>query len=159
MRNESSPGRPLSARGLRFGVVASRFNREVVEDLLHDALGCLRDLGAQEAAITVVRVPGAFEIPLAVRLLCEGRGVDAVVALGAVIKGETSHHLHLSQVVVQGLASVALETRVPVTCGVLTTESEAQAKERSRRGDPGNGGRAAALAAVEMALLARSLGR
>lgn len=160
MRNPDQPVDPhLSARGLRFGVVASRFNPELVEDLLHEAIACLRELGAEETAVRVVRVPGAFEIPLAARLLCERGDVDAVVALGAVVRGETSHHAYLAQEVVGALSRLALESRVPVACGVLTTESEDQARERSRRGDPGNRGRQAARAAVEMARLVRELRR
>lgn len=158
-RSGTGTERPLSARGLRFGVVAARFNAEVVEDLLQEALGCLRDLGAVESAVRVIRVPGAFEIPLAARLLCERGEVDAVVALGAVVRGETPHHEHLSREVIGALSRLALETRVPVACGVLTADSEAQARERSRRGDPANRGRQAARAAVEMAHLVRELRR
>lgn len=151
------PDEPLSARGLRFGVVASRFNADIVEHLLAATLACLRELGAEERAVRVVRVPGAFEIPLAARLLCERGDVDAVVALGAVVKGETSHHLFLGAEVLRALSQVALDTRVPVACGLLTTDSEAQARERARPDSPANRGRQAARSAVEMAGLARAL--
>jgi 6,7-dimethyl-8-ribityllumazine synthase len=157
----SARGRPApaaaDARGLRFGVVAARFNPDVVDGLLEEAIACLRELGAEEGAVTVVRVPGAFEIPLAARLLCERGGVDAVVALGAVVRGETPHHAYLGQEVLSALLRVADETRVPVACGVLTTEDEAQARARSRPGDRDNRGRQAAIAAVEMARLGRDL--
>jgi 6,7-dimethyl-8-ribityllumazine synthase len=157
----SGRGRPtepsVEARGLRFGVVASRFHPEVVENLLQEAIACLGELGVEEDSVTVVRVPGAFEIPLAARLLCIRGGVDAVVALGAVVRGETAHHAYLGQEVLSALLRVADETRVPVACGVLNTENEAQARARSRRGDPENRGRQAALAAVEMARLGRDL--
>jgi 6,7-dimethyl-8-ribityllumazine synthase len=137
--------------------VAARFNPEVVEGLLEEAVACLRELGVEEDSLTVVRVPGAFEIPLAARLLCERGGVDAVVALGAVIRGETAHHAYLGQEVLAALLRVADETRVPVACGVLTTDNDAQALARARRGDRDNRGRQAVLAAVEMARLGRGL--
>lgn len=155
-RGQPAPA-PADARGLRFGVVATRFHPEVVDCLLEEAVACLRELGADEESVTVVRVPGAFEIPLAARLLCERGGVDAVVALGAIIRGETAHHAYLGQEVLSALLRVADETRVPVACGVLTTEDEAQARARARRGDRDNRGRQAALAAVEMARLGRDL--
>jgi 6,7-dimethyl-8-ribityllumazine synthase len=157
MSTARPPEAPLSARGLRFGVVASRFNADIVEQLVAAALDCLRELGAEEQEVRVVRVPGAFEIPLAARLLCERGEVDAVVALGAVVKGETSHHLFLGAEVLRALSRVALDTRVPVACGVLTTDTEAQARERARPGRAANRGRQAARSAVEMALLARAL--
>ena len=155
-RGQPAPA-SVEARGLRFGVVASRFNAEVVDSLLEEAIACLRELGVDEGSVTVVRVPGAFELPLATRLLCERGGVDAVVALGAVIRGETAHHAYLGQEVLSALLRVADETRVPVACGVLTAENEAQARARARRGDRDNRGRQAVLAAVEMARLGRDL--
>jgi len=151
------PDAPLSARGLRFGIVASRFHSEIVDGLLQEALKCLSEMGAEEGAVRVVRVPGAFEIPLAVRLLCERGDLDAVVALGAVVRGETEHHHHLAQEVLAALCRLSGENRVPVTCGVLTTENETQARARSRPGDPENRGRHAARAAVEMARVVREL--
>jgi len=147
----------LSARGLRIGVVAARFNEEIVNDLLADALDCLEELGASEPGLRVVRVPGAFEIPLAARWLAESDTVDAVVALGAIVRGETSHHDILGHEVTHALSRVAGETRVPVSLGVLTTETLAQARARSERGSAGNRGRHAARAAVAMAQLARRL--
>jgi 6,7-dimethyl-8-ribityllumazine synthase len=147
----------LSARGLRIGLVAARFNEEVVDDLLADALDCLEQLGAEEPALRVVRVPGAFEIPLATRWLAESGTVDAVIALGAIIRGETSHHEVLGHEVTHALSRVAADTRVPVGLGVLTTESLEQARARARRSSAGNRGRCAARAAVEMAQLARRL--
>ncbi|MCZ6778493.1 MAG: 6,7-dimethyl-8-ribityllumazine synthase [Acidobacteriota bacterium] len=149
----------LSARGLRIGVVAARFNEEIVNDLLADALDCLVELGATKPGLRVVRVPGAFEIPLAARWLAESDTVDAVVALGVIVKGETSHHDILGHEVVNALSRVAGETRVPVSLGVLTTETLEQARARSERGSAGNRGRHAARAAVEMAQLARRLRR
>ena len=147
----------MSARGLRIGVVAARFNMNVVEGLLEGALSSLREMGAEEAQLRVVRVPGAFELPLAARWMCESGKVDAVVALGAIVKGETSHHVHLGREVLGALLRVGEATGVPVACGVLTVESEAQALERSRRGDPDNRGAHAAAAAVEMAQRAREI--
>ena len=147
----------LSARGLRIGVVAARFNEEIVNDLLADALDCLAELGASEPGLRVVRVPGAFEIPLAARWLAESDTVDAVVALGAIVRGETSHHQVLGHEVTNALSRVAGETRVPVSLGVLTTETLEQARARSGRGSAQNRGRQAARAAVEMAQLARRL--
>jgi 6,7-dimethyl-8-ribityllumazine synthase len=150
---------PLSARGLRVGVVAARFNAEVAEGLLGGALDCLRELGAEENQLKVVRVPGAFELPLAAQWLCQRGDVDAVVALGAVVKGETSHHVHLGREVLGALLRVSERTGIPVACGLITAETESQAKERSRRGHPDNRGAQAARAAVEMAQRGRDLRR
>ncbi|MEE9219219.1 MAG: 6,7-dimethyl-8-ribityllumazine synthase [Acidobacteriota bacterium] len=150
---------PLSARGLRFAVVVSRFNAEIGNQLLAEALACLKELGAEEDALRVVRVPGAFEIPLAARLLCERQDVDAVIALGAIVRGQTAHHQHLGAEVIRALSSLSAETRVPVGLGVLTTETLEQARERSRAGSRDNRGRHAARAAVEMVHLVRKLRR
>ena len=145
-----------SGAGLRIGIVASRFNRTISERLLAGARSALAECGVDEGAIQVVFVPGALEIPVVARNLIESCGVDAVIALGCVIRGETTHYEVVSNGAANGIARVAVDTGVPVTNGILTTENLMQANSRSggRRGDAG---RNAALAAVEIAGLVRSL--
>jgi len=141
------------ARGLKVGVAVSTFNEAVTAGLLQGALEALAAAGAQDP--TVVRVPGSFELPVVARALAES-GHDCVVALGAVIKGETDHYEHVATQAIAGLRQVAVETGVPVGLGVLTTRRVEQARERSRPG-PGNKGAEAALAAVRTANTLRRL--
>ncbi len=148
---EPSRGRPLDARGRRFAIVASRFNEDVTRRLLVSALACLVQHGATEEDIRTVWVPGAVEIPLAAQRLARAGGVDAVIALGAVIRGGTAHYEHVSRMVADGILRVGLDTGVPVIFGVLTTDSREQALERAR-GEAGDKGWDAARAAIEMAL-------
>jgi len=146
----------LDGKGLRIGLVVSRFNDFISERLLEGALDCLRRHGVQEKDITVTRVPGAFEIPVAARRLALSRKHDAVVCVGCVIRGETSHYEQICSEVARGVAAVALEAGLPVTFGVLATESLHQAIERA--GAKGaNKGWDAALAAIEMVSLFRNL--
>jgi len=146
----------LDGRGLRVAIVVSRFNDFISERLLAGALDCLRRHGVQEKDMTVARVPGAFEIPVAARRLALSRKHDAVVCVGCVIRGETSHYEQICAEVARGVAAVALEAGLPVTFGVLTTENLHQAIERA--GAKGaNKGWDAALAAIEMVSLFRSL--
>lgn len=147
----------LDAKGLKFGLVVSRFNSVVGERLLEGALDCLRRHGAQEEDITVVRVPGSWELPLAVERLTSKPLVDSVVALGAVIRGETPHFDFVAAECTKGLAQMALQYKVPVALGVLTCDSLDQALERAG-GKAGNKGWDAALSAIEMARLLRELG-
>ena len=149
-------GRP-DAAGLRFALVASRTNGDVVERLLAGALECLRSHGATDDGIEVVRVPGAFELPLAAKWTAESHRFDAIVALGAVIRGGTPHFEYICAEASRGLASVALATGVPVLFGVLTTDTREEALDRAG-GASGNKGAEAALAAIEMARLAGKKG-
>jgi len=143
----------LSANGRRFAIVASRFNSRVVELLVSGAVDCLRRHGADD--ITVVRVPGAWEIPQAAEELAAAGGeglprYDAIVALGVVIRGETPHFDYICSSCSRGLASLSKRHRIPVGFGVLTCDTSQQAEERAG-GKAGNKGWEAALAALEMA--------
>jgi 6,7-dimethyl-8-ribityllumazine synthase len=142
----------LTAAGLRFAVVASRFNDEIVSGLLSGALDCLRRHGAADDAIDVYRVPGAFEIPAAVNVV----DADAIIALGALIRGETPHFDVLASQVTHELSRIAVDRKIPVAFGVVTCNTLEQAVARSSPG-PGNKGWEAALAAIEMANLWRAL--
>ena len=146
-----------NATGCRFAIVASRFNQEITEGLLRGARSALDEVGVNDADVTVIRVPGAFEIPLAARWLAETGRFDAVVCLGCVIKGDTMHFEYIASAVSTGIMDVGADTQVPVTFGVLTALTEEQAAARASDGDA-NKGREAALAAVEMATLRRRLG-
>jgi 6,7-dimethyl-8-ribityllumazine synthase len=147
----------LSARGLRFGVVVSRWNSFITERLLQGALDALRRGGCREEDITVVRVPGAFEIPSQARTLALTGKYDAIVTLGCLIRGETTHYEHISTEVTRGIGQSAQETGVPHTYGVLTCENLEQALDRAGL-KAGNKGFEAALSAVEMASLQRKTG-
>ena len=140
----------LRADGRRFGIVASRTNDIVVSRLLDGALDAFRRLGATEGAVTVVKVPGSWEIPLALRDLGKSGGFDALVALGAVIRGGTPHFDYVATEVAKGVFQVGLELDLPITFGVLTCDSLEQALERSGA-KGGNKGFEAATAAVELA--------
>ncbi len=144
-----------NAEGLRFAVVVSKFNEFVTGKLLQAALEVLTKAGAQEDAIQIVRVPGAFEIPLVAQRLAQSRQFHAIICLGAVIRGETPHFEWISAEVSRGIAHVALHTNIPIIFGVLTTNTVEQALERA--GPPErNRGAEAARTAIEMAtLLAR----
>ena len=140
------------AAGAQVGIVAARFNARFVDRLLEGALRVLGRHGVADP--TVLRVPGAFELPLAARRLAEVRGIEAVIALGAVVRGETPHFDHVAASCAQGLMSAGLDRGVPVVFGVLTTEDDDQAAARSG-GAHGNKGEEAALAALEMITLLR----
>lgn len=143
-----------TAAGCRFAVVVSRFNGEITDGLLAGARTALAEAAVPDDSITIVRVPGAFEIPVtALRLAKTGR-FDAVICLGCLIKGETMHFEYLAEAACQGIATAATASGVPMAFGVLTALTDEQAQERAADG-PGNKGREAALAAVEMATLFR----
>jgi 6,7-dimethyl-8-ribityllumazine synthase len=144
------------AAGLRFGLVVGRFNEVVTSKLLEGALDCLRRHGASEDALTVVWVPGSFEIPLAADRLIARGGMDAVVCLGTVIRGATSHFDYVAGEAAKGIAQVGLKTGVPMLFGVLTTDTLEQAIERAGS-KAGNKGWEAALGAIEMANVCRRL--
>ncbi len=135
----------------------SRFNSFITERLLEGALDCLRRQGVSEDALTVVRVPGAWEIPLVARRLVQARADDAVICLGAVIRGSTPHFDYVAAEVSKGIAQVSLESGVPIAFGILTTENLEQAIERAGS-KAGNKGFAAAEAAIEMVNLLKELG-
>lgn len=140
----------------RFALVAARFNREVVQKLVDGALAGLGQHGVDEAAIDLFWAPGSFEIPLAAKRLAGSGRYLAVIALGAVIRGDTAHYEHVCNQAAAGIARAALDTGVPVIFGVLTCETEEQALDRAG-GKEGNKGFDAARAAIEMANLMMQL--
>lgn len=144
------------ATGLRIVVLRARFNDRVVDGLLAGAREALGEAGARPEDVTVVDVPGAFELPLAAQAAARSKRFDAIVALGAVIRGETDHYEHIAREAAAGLAAVGREAAVPVAFGVLTVGEEAQALSRSARG-PENKGAEAARAAVAMVHVLRRL--
>jgi 6,7-dimethyl-8-ribityllumazine synthase len=146
----------LLARDLRFGFVAARFNDFVVEALIRGAVDALKRHGAVEKQIEIVRVPGAFDIPIVARKLALSRRYEAIIALGAVVRGQTPHFDFVAGECASGLSRIALETGVPIAFGVLTTDTMEQAVDRAG-GKAGNKGADAALAAIEMANLLRRL--
>ncbi|HKZ22333.1 MAG TPA: 6,7-dimethyl-8-ribityllumazine synthase [candidate division Zixibacteria bacterium] len=144
----------LDAKGKSFAIVVSRFNEFITQKLLEGALDCLVRHSADEKNITVVWVPGAFEIPLMAQKLTKSRKFSAVICLGAIIRGETPHFEFISNQVAANIGKVALESDVPVIFGVITTENLEQAIERAGS-KAGNKGWEAALAAIEMANLSQ----
>ena len=140
----------FDARGRRFAIVASNFNQLVVGNLLEGALACFRAHGISEDDLLVTWVPGAFELPFAAKTLALSGRYDAVVCLGAVIRGETPHFDHVATQAAQGIREAAMETGVPVAFGVLTTNTMEQALDRAG-GKHGNKGWDAAMAAMQMA--------
>jgi len=147
----------LSAAGLKFALVISRFNSFITERLLEGALDCLRRQGVADDNILVVRVPGAWEIPLTAKRLAQAKAYDAVICLGAVIRGSTPHFDYVAAEVSKGIAQVSLESGVPIGFGILTTDTLEQAIERAGS-KAGNKGFAAAEAAIEMVNLLKELG-
>jgi 6,7-dimethyl-8-ribityllumazine synthase len=160
MSNEKAPesieGALVVAKGARFAIVAARFNSFIVERLVEGAVDALKRHGADVANITVVHVPGAWEIPFACARLAKSDKVDAVIALGAVIRGSTPHFEHVSNEVSKGVAQVALSSGTPVSFGVLTTDTIEQAIERAGT-KAGNKGFDAAVAAIELVSLGHAL--
>ena len=146
----------FDGRNLRVAIVAGRFNETIVKQLVEGALDCLRRHNVKDGDVSVVWVPGAFEIPSTAKRLAASGEVDAIVCLGAVIRGETAHFDYVAGHASNGIGAVALESGLPITNGVLTTENVAQATDRAG-GKMGNKGFEAALAALEMANLFASL--
>lgn len=136
-------------KDLRIGIVVSRWNEPITSELTNGALRALSVCGVEDSMITIVEVPGAFEIPIMVDRMCTIGQFDAVIALGCVIKGETAHFEYVSNAAMEGIREVSLRHHMPITCGVLTTYTYEQAAERARR-DDNNKGSEAALTAVEM---------
>lgn len=146
----------LNAKGLKFGIVVSRFNDFICEHLLSGAMDVLIRNGAEDGNIEVFKVPGAFEIPQTAKKVALSKRFDAVICLGAVIRGSTPHFEYIAAEVSKGVAMVGLEGEVPVTFGVLTTDNLEQAIERAGT-KSGNKGWDAALSAIEMANLYREM--
>ena len=146
----------LDARDLRVTIVAARFNDFIVESLIRGAMHCLSRHGAAESDIELVRVPGAYEMPLAVDRIAASRRADGIVAIGAVIRGSTPHFDYVSGECMRGVAAAARQHGVPVGMGVLTTDTIEQAIERAGT-KAGNKGEEAALAMIEMVNLLRKL--
>ena len=149
---EGSP----SAAGYRFAVIVSRFNEDITDGLLRGAREVLHEASVRSEDVAIVHVPGAFEIPVAALHLAESGQFDAVICLGCLIKGDTMHFEYIASAATQGIMDAATSTGIPLAFGVLTTLTDEQAAERALPG-PGNKGREAALAAVEMAVLLKSL--
>jgi len=146
----------LRAEGLRFAVVASRWNDLIVSRLVGGAQDALRRLGAREDQMTLVRVPGSFEIPLAAKKLAASGRYDAIICVGAVIRGETPHFDYIAAEVTKGIAAASLETGVPIAYGIITADTVEQAIDRAGV-KAGNKGFEAAMGAVEMANLLKEL--
>jgi 6,7-dimethyl-8-ribityllumazine synthase len=148
----------FNARGLRFGIVASRFNDFIVDRLLDAAVSTLLKHGVASGDIEVVRVPGAFETPLAIKKLAASRRYQALIALGCVIRGGTPHFEYVAGEASRGVAQVSLDEQIPVGFGILTVDSVEQAIERAGT-KGGNKGADAALAAIQMATVLKQLGQ
>ncbi len=146
----------LIARDLSVGIVVSRFNDFLTKALLEGALDALKRHGADENRVTVAWVPGSFEIPIALKAMAQSKKYDALIALGCVIRGATTHYDHIASAVTSGVNSVALESNTPTAFGVITVESIEQGIERSGS-KAGNKGAEAAVVAIEMANLLRQL--
>lgn len=140
----------LDGAAKRFGIIASRFNDMITRKLIEGAMDCLLRHNVAEEAVTIVWVPGAFEIPLAAQKLAQSKNFDAIICLGAVIRGGTPHFDYIAAEVTKGIATVALQQNMPIIMGVLTTDTIEQAVERAGT-KSGNKGWDAALSAIEMA--------
>ena len=146
----------LTASGYSFGIVVSRFNSLVTRQLLEGALDCLHRHGAADGSITVIYSPGSFEIPQLALRLAQSKTVDGIICLGCVIRGETPHFDYIASEVTKGVAGVAMQTGIPVSFGILTTENLAQALERAGA-KAGNKGWDAALSAIELVNVSEQL--
>ncbi len=148
----------ISGGGKKFGVIVSRFNDFISDRLLNGALDALARHGTNDEDIDIVKVPGSFEIPLMAKKMAQRQKYDAIICLGAVIRGSTPHFEYVSSEVSKGIASVSLESGVPVIFGVITTDTLEQAIERAGS-KSGNKGWSAAVAAMEMAHLVDAVDR
>ncbi len=146
----------LNAQGMKFGIIVSRFNNFVTEKLLEGAMEALKNSGGEEKDIDVVRVPGSFEIPLLAHKMAASGKYDALVCLGAVIRGDTPHFEYIAEEVARGIGNAIIKHQIPISFGVLTTNNLEQAMERSGT-KTGNKGYEAALTAIEMASLNREI--
>ncbi len=146
----------ITAEGFRFSIVVSRFNDFISSKLVEGAMDALKRHGAAEENITLIKVPGAFEIPIATKMVASKGDCDAIICLGAVIRGATPHFDYVASEVTKGIAHVSLDSNIPVTFGVLTTDNLEQAIERAGS-KSGNKGWDAAMAAMEMASLLKNM--
>jgi 6,7-dimethyl-8-ribityllumazine synthase len=146
----------LDAKGLKISLVVSRFNEFISSKLVEGALDCLRRHGIKEEDLRIVWVPGSFEIPLVAKTLALKKEDDAIIALGAVIRGGTDHYTYVASEAAKGIANASLETGIPIIFGVLTTDSIEQAIERAGT-KMGNKGFEAALCAIELAHVMKSI--
>ena len=146
----------LVIKGARFGIAVARFNSFVVESLLEGAMDTLKRHGAEDADIEIVRVPGAYELPLAIKKMAAGKKYDGIIALGAVIRGGTPHFEYVAGECVKGMATVMLQHEIPVAFGVLTVDTIEQAIERSGT-KAGNKGAEATLSVIEMINLLKNI--
>jgi len=147
----------IDAKGLKFGLVVSRFNNFINDHLLDGALDALTRNGAEEKDLSIVKVPGAFEIPLAAKKMAGSGRYNAVICLGCVIRGATPHFEYISAEVTKGIAKVSLESDIPVSFGVITADNLEQAIERAGT-KAGNKGWDAAISAIEMINLFKTMG-
>jgi len=148
----------LNASGKRFGIVASRFNELITKKLLEGAIDCLVRHGASGESISIAWVPGAFEIPLVAKKMAKSGRYDAIICLGCVIRGATPHFEYIATEVTKGIAHVSLENEIPISFGVLITDTIEQAVERAGT-KVGNKGFDAAMSAIEMANLMKEIGK
>jgi len=146
----------LNADGLRFAIVASRWNDFIVSRLISGATDAIERLGGSSDNITIIRVPGSFELPMAARLAAQSKKYDAIICLGVVIRGETSHNQYIAAEVFKGIAQVSLQTDFPIALGVVTADNLEQAIDRAGA-KSGNKGFEAAMTAVELVNLYRQL--
>lgn len=146
----------LTASGCSFGIVVSRFNGLVTKQLLDGALDCLQRHGASQSSITVAYCPGSFEIPQLALKMAESKAFDGIICLGCIIRGETPHFDYIASEVTKGVAQVAMQTGVPVSFGVLTTDNLAQALERAGA-KAGNKGWDAAMSLIELVNVSKQL--
>ena len=156
MGEYAAPAESVDGSGMRFGIVVSRFNEDITGPLLEGAQRTFAAAGVAEDAVTLVTVPGAFELPLVAQHLARGGTVDGVVCLGAVIRGDTPHFEYVAGEAARGLQAAALATGVPIVFGVLTVNTHAQAVDRVG-GSEGHKGEEAAATALEMVQLLRVL--
>ncbi len=158
MSEKTAPGfdANLSAAGLRFAVVVSRFNAFVTDKLLAGALDALQQAGAAEGAVDVIRIPGAFEFPVTVSALAATTKYDGIVCLGAVIRGDTPHFEYVAGEAARGITNASVASGVPMAFGILTTNTVQQAEDRAG-GKDGNKGYEAAMTAIEMANFLRTV--
>lgn len=147
----------LQAKGLKIGIIVSRFNQFISERLLEGALDALQKLGGDESGISVYKVPGSFEVPLITKKLARAKKVDGIICLGAIIRGETPHFDFLSAEVTKGLAQISMDEGIPVSFGILTVDTIEQGIERAGT-KAGNKGYDAAFSLVETISLLRSSG-
>lgn len=146
----------LSASGIKFGIIVTRYHEFITNKLLSGSIDCLKRHGASEDDISVAWVPGAFEIPVTLKVMAESKKYDAIICLGSVMKGETSHNQYITSEVIKGVAKVNMDLNIPVAFGVITPDTLEQAIERAGTSQ-GNKGWDAALTAIEMTNLMKEI--